>query len=166
MGEGGENKHDTNINFFLEEYGVMVNGGTFSDAVVMYIPHPLLHIMRAECLVEFNLCYYNWREYLNSNHFHRPIIIFYVCGSLRILFQWKCSWLCSSIIFFGLLEFLEAFCVKVRKLILMAHFMVKFAPFFQHLWKFMIALGNSKKCNGHGHKWTKGVSLSRSAKHE
>ncbi|KAJ8032906.1 Intraflagellar transport protein 52-like [Holothuria leucospilota] len=30
MGEGGENRLDTNINFFLEEYGVMVN----SDCVV------------------------------------------------------------------------------------------------------------------------------------
>ena len=27
MGEGGENKHDTNINFLLEEYGIMVNSG-------------------------------------------------------------------------------------------------------------------------------------------
>lgn len=27
MGEGGENRLDTNINFFLEEYGVMVNSG-------------------------------------------------------------------------------------------------------------------------------------------
>ncbi|KAK3090664.1 hypothetical protein FSP39_013510 [Pinctada imbricata] len=30
LGEGGENKYDTNINFLLEEYGVMVN----SDSVV------------------------------------------------------------------------------------------------------------------------------------
>lgn len=27
MNEGGEIKHNTNINFFLEEYGVMVNSG-------------------------------------------------------------------------------------------------------------------------------------------
>ena len=30
LGEGGENKHNTNINFLLEEYGIMVN----SDSVV------------------------------------------------------------------------------------------------------------------------------------
>ena len=28
LGEGGETKHDTNINFLLEEYGVVVNAGT------------------------------------------------------------------------------------------------------------------------------------------
>jgi intraflagellar transport protein 52 len=27
MGEGGESKFNTNINFLLEEYGVMVNTG-------------------------------------------------------------------------------------------------------------------------------------------
>ena len=27
LGEGGEAKHDTNINFLLEEYGVVVNAG-------------------------------------------------------------------------------------------------------------------------------------------
>ena len=25
LGEGGEKKFDTNINFFLEEYGIMIN---------------------------------------------------------------------------------------------------------------------------------------------
>ena len=27
LGEGGESRFDTNINFFLEEYGIMVNNG-------------------------------------------------------------------------------------------------------------------------------------------
>ena len=27
MGEGGEGKFETNINFLLEEYGIMVNAG-------------------------------------------------------------------------------------------------------------------------------------------
>lgn len=27
IGEGGETKFETNINFFLEEYGIMVNNG-------------------------------------------------------------------------------------------------------------------------------------------
>ena len=27
LGEGGENKFNTNINFLLEEYGIMVNNG-------------------------------------------------------------------------------------------------------------------------------------------
>jgi hypothetical protein len=31
MGEGGENKLNTNVNFLLEEYGVFVNNGKFSD---------------------------------------------------------------------------------------------------------------------------------------
>lgn len=30
MSEGGESKHDTNINFLLEEFGIMVNSGPFS----------------------------------------------------------------------------------------------------------------------------------------
>lgn len=28
LGEGGEKKYDTNINFLLEEFGIMVNNGT------------------------------------------------------------------------------------------------------------------------------------------
>ena len=31
MNEGGEIKYNTNINFFLEEYGVMVNTGNNSS---------------------------------------------------------------------------------------------------------------------------------------
>jgi intraflagellar transport protein 52 len=27
LGEGGESRFDTNINFLLEEYGIMVNNG-------------------------------------------------------------------------------------------------------------------------------------------
>ena len=27
LGEGGESRFETNINFFLEEYGIMVNNG-------------------------------------------------------------------------------------------------------------------------------------------
>lgn len=27
LGEGGEMKYDTNINFLLEEFGIMVNNG-------------------------------------------------------------------------------------------------------------------------------------------
>ena len=30
VGEGGETKFDTNINFLLEEFGIMVNNGKFS----------------------------------------------------------------------------------------------------------------------------------------
>ena len=28
MGEGGDSKYNTNMNFFLEEYGIAVNNGT------------------------------------------------------------------------------------------------------------------------------------------
>ena len=31
LGEGGESRFDTNINFFLEEYGIMVNNGEYFD---------------------------------------------------------------------------------------------------------------------------------------
>lgn len=39
LGEGGETKYETNINFFLEELGVMVN----NDAVVSNVYHRYLH---------------------------------------------------------------------------------------------------------------------------
>lgn len=29
LGEGGEMKYDTNINFLLEEFGIMVNNGAY-----------------------------------------------------------------------------------------------------------------------------------------
>lgn len=29
LGEGGETKYETNINFLLEEFGIMVNNGTW-----------------------------------------------------------------------------------------------------------------------------------------
>lgn len=29
LGEGGETKYETNINFLLEEFGIMVNNGTY-----------------------------------------------------------------------------------------------------------------------------------------
>lgn len=31
LGEGGESKYETNINFLLEEYGIMVNNGMSSS---------------------------------------------------------------------------------------------------------------------------------------
>ncbi|XP_044153360.1 intraflagellar transport protein 52 homolog [Bufo gargarizans] len=39
LGEGGEDKYDTNINFFLEEYGIMVN----TDAVVRNVYYKYFH---------------------------------------------------------------------------------------------------------------------------
>uniref|UniRef100_A0A8C5WMI3 Intraflagellar transport 52 n=1 Tax=Leptobrachium leishanense TaxID=445787 RepID=A0A8C5WMI3_9ANUR len=39
LGEGGEAKHDTNINFLLEEYGIMVN----SDSVVRNVYYKYFH---------------------------------------------------------------------------------------------------------------------------
>lgn len=32
LGEGGENKFNTNINFLLEEFGIMVNNGMINFA--------------------------------------------------------------------------------------------------------------------------------------
>lgn len=31
LGEGGEKKFETNINYLLEEYGIMINNGEFSQ---------------------------------------------------------------------------------------------------------------------------------------
>jgi hypothetical protein len=45
MGEGGEVKFETNINFFLEEYGIMVNNG---ESVVMR-PCQLFRIFLSQC---------------------------------------------------------------------------------------------------------------------
>uniref|UniRef100_A0AAY4EIS6 ABC-type uncharacterized transport system domain-containing protein n=2 Tax=Denticeps clupeoides TaxID=299321 RepID=A0AAY4EIS6_9TELE len=39
LGEGGERKHDTNINFLLEEFGIMVN----NDAVVRNVYYKYFH---------------------------------------------------------------------------------------------------------------------------
>lgn len=73
LGEGGENKSNTNINFLIEEYGVMVNNGSgrvcvessflpstydkrryvFSDGVVRMGYNQTLH--PKECLVSRGL---------------------------------------------------------------------------------------------------------------
>ena len=45
LGEGGESKFDTNVNFFLEQYGILVN----SDAVVRSSYYKYHH--PKECLV-------------------------------------------------------------------------------------------------------------------
>eukprot|EP00095_Tigriopus_kingsejongensis_P009560 maker-scaffold518_size150039-snap-gene-0.21 protein:Tk09560 transcript:maker-scaffold518_size150039-snap-gene-0.21-mRNA-1 annotation:"intraflagellar transport protein 52 homolog" len=45
LGEGGEKRFDTNINFFLEEYGIMIN----ADAVVRTNYHKYFH--PKECLI-------------------------------------------------------------------------------------------------------------------
>ena len=33
LGEGGESRFDTNINFLIEDYGIMVNNGQYVTAV-------------------------------------------------------------------------------------------------------------------------------------
>ena len=35
LGEGGESKYETNINFLLEEYGVMFNNGNFLGVTLL-----------------------------------------------------------------------------------------------------------------------------------
>lgn len=45
LGEGGETKYETNINFLLEEFGIMVNNGT--NFVSWYM---------MSALIQFNLC--------------------------------------------------------------------------------------------------------------
>jgi len=41
LGEGGETRFDTNINFLLEDYGIMVNNGMRNNSAV-----PLMHTRR------------------------------------------------------------------------------------------------------------------------
>ena len=48
LGEGGEKRFDTNINFFLEEYGIMIN----SDAVVRTNYHKYFH---PKVVIVFNI---------------------------------------------------------------------------------------------------------------
>lgn len=38
LGEGGEMKYDTNINFLLEEFGIMVNNGAYWDLLTRQLP--------------------------------------------------------------------------------------------------------------------------------
>lgn len=35
LGEGGENKSNTNVNFLLEEFGIMVNNGLVFDNIII-----------------------------------------------------------------------------------------------------------------------------------
>ena len=41
LGEGGETRFDTNINFLLEDYGIMVNNGMRNNSAL-----PLMHTRR------------------------------------------------------------------------------------------------------------------------
>ena len=36
MGEGGEDKYGTNINYLLEQFGVMINSGKFHTKALSY----------------------------------------------------------------------------------------------------------------------------------
>ena len=36
MGEGGEDKYGTNINYLLEQFGVMINSGKFYTQALLY----------------------------------------------------------------------------------------------------------------------------------
>ena len=40
LGEGGETRFDTNINFLLEDYGIMVNNGMRNNSAL-----PLMHVI-------------------------------------------------------------------------------------------------------------------------
>lgn len=59
LGEGGELKYDTNINFLLEEYGIMVNSGAarhlthFKSLVCFRCPHLLILLLRPILLLCF-----------------------------------------------------------------------------------------------------------------
>lgn len=50
LGEGGENKSNTNINFLIEEYGVMVNNGSDGVCVERTFCVPSAYDKRTICV--------------------------------------------------------------------------------------------------------------------
>lgn len=54
LGEGGEMKYDTNINFLLEEYGIMVNNGTCWN---FYLSVQLRVIFCCSCVELCGVCF-------------------------------------------------------------------------------------------------------------
>lgn len=42
LGEGGEMKYDTNINFLLEEFGIMINNGECDLVLMSSVHHSLV----------------------------------------------------------------------------------------------------------------------------
>ncbi|KAL2713503.1 intraflagellar transport protein 52 [Vespula squamosa] len=85
LGEGGENKSNTNINFLIEEYGVMVNNGrvihppTFllDDSVVRMGYNQTLH--PKECLVSQGLS--NKSTFLKNHNEYSDINFLYPYGA-------------------------------------------------------------------------------------
>ncbi|XP_043288943.1 intraflagellar transport protein 52 homolog [Venturia canescens] len=67
LGEGGEPNFDTNINFLLEEYGIMVNNDSVVRMNYDQIYHP------KECLISKGLVE-KWSELLNSNKHNRSSV--------------------------------------------------------------------------------------------
>jgi len=43
LGEGGEMKYDTNINFLLEEFGIMINNGKWDLVLMSPVHHSLIN---------------------------------------------------------------------------------------------------------------------------
>ena len=53
LGEGGETKYDTNINFLLEEFGIMVNNGTVCVCVCVCVVNSITYIhITATCWLD------------------------------------------------------------------------------------------------------------------
>ncbi|XP_043682485.1 intraflagellar transport protein 52 homolog isoform X2 [Vespula pensylvanica] len=73
LGEGGENKSNTNINFLIEEYGVMVN----NDSVVRMGYNQTLH--PKECLVSQGLS--NKSTFLKNHNEYSDINFLYPYGA-------------------------------------------------------------------------------------
>lgn len=44
LGDGGENQFQTNINFLLEEYGIMINNGRIAQILNIHIDLPNLFV--------------------------------------------------------------------------------------------------------------------------
>uniref|UniRef100_A0A671Z3D8 Intraflagellar transport 52 homolog (Chlamydomonas) n=1 Tax=Sparus aurata TaxID=8175 RepID=A0A671Z3D8_SPAAU len=72
LGEGGEMKYDTNINFLLEEFGIMVN----NDAVVRNVYYKYFH--PKEALVSNGVL----------NRFKKKLFCLYLCRALTFVYPY------------------------------------------------------------------------------
>lgn len=62
LGEGGEMKYDTNINFLLEEFGIMVNNGEDHMRIDLVTPIVVIQIFHCQSFIDdecfvFILCF-------------------------------------------------------------------------------------------------------------
>ena len=52
LGEGGESKYETNVNFLLEEYGIMFNNGNFPRVTLLSYVYLFILLLISSDLVQ------------------------------------------------------------------------------------------------------------------